>query len=115
VAVDAALQRKAEQVRVLDMRGVTHLADFFLVCHGSNPRQVQAIAEAIEAGLRAAGARVLHVEGRERGLWVLLDFGFLVAHVFQEASREFYGLEKLWSDAGDVTGELVASEGSRDA
>jgi ribosome-associated protein len=115
VAVDAALQRKAEQVRVLDMRGVTHLADFFLVCHGSNPRQVQAIAEAIEAGLRVAGARALHVEGRERGLWVLLDFGFLVAHVFQEASREFYGLEKLWSDAGDVTGELVASEGSRDA
>lgn len=102
-AVEAARDRKAEAIRVLDLQGVTHLADYFLVCHGSNPRQVQAIADAVEERLRAAGTRALHVEGRDRGLWVLLDFGVLVVHVFQEESRKFYGLEKLWSDAEDVT------------
>lgn len=107
IAGEAALERKAEKVRILDLRGVTHLADYFLVCHGSNARQVQAIADEIEGRLRAEGARARHVEGKERSHWVLLDFGLVVAHVFQEEARDFYGLERLWTDAEDVTDELL--------
>ncbi len=111
LAVEAALDRKGQELQVLDLQGITHIADYFLVCHGSNPRQVQAIAEAVERNLRRHGARALHVEGRDRGLWVLLDFGALVVHVFHEESRKFYGLEKLWSDAVDVTDSMRAGIG----
>lgn len=107
VAAAAALDRKALDLRVLDLRGVTLLADYFLICHGSNPRQTKAIAEAIEERLRARGVRALHTEGENRGQWILLDFGVVVAHVFQEETRRFYGLEKLWADAEDVTEEMV--------
>ena len=113
LAAEAALDRKAADLKVLDLQGVTHLADYFLVCHGSNPRQVQAIADAVEERLRKNGVRPLHVEGRDRALWVLLDFGVLVVHVFQEESREFYGLEKLWSDADDVTESITAEPVAR--
>ncbi|MDX1632373.1 MAG: ribosome silencing factor [Thermoanaerobaculia bacterium] len=101
------MDRKALDLRVLDLQGVTLLADYFLICHGSNPRQTKAIADAVEERLRARGVRALHIEGRDRAQWILLDFGVLVVHVFHEATRRFYGLEKLWADAEDVTEEMV--------
>ena len=109
VAAAAALDRKALDLRVLDLRGITLLADYFLICHGSSPRQTKAIAERIEERLRERGVRSLHSEGEDRGQWILLDFGVVVVHVFLEATRRFYGLEKLWADADDVTEEMVQS------
>lgn len=102
-AVHAALDKKAQDLRVLNLGPVSDFTDYFLICSGSSERQVQAIAEAIEEALRASGSRPIHVEGQRAGNWVLLDYGDLVAHVFQPEPREFYGLEKLWSDAQDET------------
>jgi ribosome-associated protein len=103
VAVAAAHSRKAEDLTVLNLAAISDFTDRFLICSGTNERQVQAIAEAIQETLRKGGAKPIHVEGQRTGNWVLLDYGDLVAHVFQPAPREFYGLEKLWSDAEDET------------
>lgn len=107
-AVAAALDKKAENVRVLCLRPVSDFADYFLICTGTNDRQVQAIADAVQDALRAEGVRPLHVEGERVGAWVLVDYGDLVVHVFQPEPRGFYGLERLWSDAPDETAQFVA-------
>ncbi len=110
VAVATALERKAEDLVVLDLAKVSDFTDHFLICSGINERQVQAIADAVLKKVRAAGARPLHVEGLNRGRWVLLDYGGeLVIHVFLEETRRFYSLERLWSDAPDVTAEYTPS------
>jgi ribosome-associated protein len=102
--VDAALAKKADDVLVLDLRGLCQFTDYFVICHGSTSRQTSAIADAIEESLRADGSRKpKHVEGRRVGDWILLDFIDVVVHVFVEDRREFYGLERLWGDAPRVT------------
>ncbi len=103
VAVAAALDRKAADVKVLDLDSVSDFTEFFLICSGTSDRQVQAIADGIVKSLREAGHRPLAVEGYKHGTWVLLDYGSLVAHVFAEETRSFYALERLWADASDVT------------
>jgi len=107
-AVAAAEDRKAQDLKVLHLGDVSGFTDYFLICSGTNERQVQAIADAVEERLRAERVRPLHVEGYNRGQWVLLDYGDLVGHVFQEQPRSFYALERLWSDAPDVTGDFRA-------
>lgn len=104
--VAAALDRKAEDLKVLEVGELTHFTDYFLVCSGQNPRQVQAIADGVEERLREIGLRPLSSEGQSRGQWVLLDYGAFLVHVFTEERRAFYGLERLWSDAPDATKEL---------
>lgn len=108
-AVAAAIDLKATDVRVLDLGQVSDFTDYFLLCTGSNSRQVKAIADRVLERTKAAGQRPLHVEGLAQGQWVLLDFGDLVVHVFDEPTRAYYGLERLWSDAPDVTSSLTAS------
>lgn len=103
----AALDRKAEGVRVLALHEVTDFTDYFLICTGASERQISAIAEHVEASLRSAEVRPLHVEG-SRGGWVLLDYGDFVVHVFGDDQRAFYGLERLWGDAPDVSEELTS-------
>lgn len=105
-AVAAADDRKALDLKVLHLQQVSDFTDYFLICSGSSERQVQAIADAVQERLRANHVRPLHVEGYNRGQWVLLDYGDLVVHVFQEEPRRFYALERLWGDAPDVTAEL---------
>jgi ribosome-associated protein len=105
-AVAAAEDRKAADLKVLHLGDVSGFTDYFLICSGTNERQVQAIADAVEERLRAERVRPLHVEGYNRAQWVLLDYGDLVVHVFQEQPRSFYALERLWSDAPDVTGDF---------
>ncbi|MFP3938888.1 MAG: ribosome silencing factor [Thermoanaerobaculia bacterium] len=102
-AVAAALERKAQDLRVLHLGPVSAFTEYFLICSGTSERQVQAISDSILEALKASGVRPLHVEGQRGGSWVLLDYGDLVAHVFQPELREFYGLERLWSDAPDET------------
>lgn len=105
-AVGAALDRKAHDLRVLHLAAVTDFTDYFVVCGGTSERQVQAIAEGVEERLRAEGVRPLATEGYGPGQWVLLDYGDFLVHVFTAARRAFYGLERLWSDAPDVTAEF---------
>jgi ribosome-associated protein len=95
----AALDRKAEDLIALDMRGLTSLADTFLIASGGSDRQVKAIADAVLDAARAAGIRALGAEGLDEGRWALLDFGDAIFHVFQENLRGHYDLERLWSDA----------------
>lgn len=111
-AVHAALDRKARDLKVLNLGPVSDFTDYFLICSGTSERQVQAISEAIQEALAAEGVRPLHVEGQRGGHWVLLDYGDLVAHVFQPEPREFYGLERLWADAADETGEFAGDSPS---
>ena len=98
-AVRAALDKKAQDVVVLDLRGTPAFTDFFVLCSGLNPRQVKAIADAVEETLRTAEMRPAHVEGYDRAEWVLMDFFSFIVHVFTPQTRAFYGLERLWGDA----------------
>ena len=104
IAVAAALDKKAYDLKVLDLSQVSDFTDCFLICSGNNERQVQAIASSIQDELRDHKVKPLHVEGYNHGRWVLLDYGGdMVIHVFHDQSRMFYELERLWSDAPDIT------------
>ncbi len=106
-AVAAVRDRKGCGLRVLHLEPVTEVTDYFLICSASSQRQVQAIADGVKDSLRAGeGIRPLHVEGQAGANWVLLDYGDLVVHVFDEETRSFYDLERLWADAPDVTREF---------
>ena len=98
-AVRAALDKKALNVLVLDLRRTPAFTDFFLICTGQNVRQGHAIADAIEDALRAVKRSPAHVEGYKRGDWILMDFFTFIVHVFTPQTREFYSLERLWGDA----------------
>jgi len=102
LATRAAEERKASNVLLLDLRGLTLLADYFLIASGDSQRQVRAIAEHLEETLGRARLRLLHREGFEKARWVLLDFGGLVCHIFNPADRDFFGLERFWGDAQRV-------------
>jgi len=84
---------------VLDLRGLSDVTDFFIICHGSSDRQVLAIADGIEDALARNLKRRANIEGRRRAQWILLDYFDFVVHVFVEEKREFYRLERLWGDA----------------
>jgi len=106
-AVAASLDTKADRVVVRHLEAVTDFTDYFLIASGSNERQVQAIADAVEERLRARGVRPLAIEGYAPAQWVLLDYGDFVVHVFLDETRVHYGLERLWRDAPDVTSEFA--------
>jgi len=97
--VRAALDKKAQDVVVLDLRKTPAFTDFFVLCSGLNQRQVKAIADAVEETLRAAKIRPAHIEGYDRADWVLMDFFSFIVHVFTPQTRQFYALERLWGDA----------------
>lgn len=105
-AVAAAQDTKAEDVRVRHLEPVTDFADYFVICSGSNERQVQAIADAVERRLRDEGVRPLHVEGYTTAQWVLLDYGDFLIHALLDDRRAYYGLERLWRDAPEVTADF---------
>ena len=98
-ALSAAQDKKATAVTILDLRKTGAFTDFFLMCTGSNPRQVQAIADGIEQALKHQKVRPTHVEGYERAEWILLDYFDFIVHVFSTQARQFYGLERLWGNA----------------
>jgi ribosome-associated protein len=98
-AVRAAESKKALDIRVLDLRDVTTFADFFVICHGSNPRHIQAISEEIGQQLANRGEYPVSVEGFGNAEWVLTDYGDYLVHVFSEKARAYYELERLWRHA----------------
>jgi ribosome-associated protein len=101
-AARAALEKKAEAVLILDLRGTSGYADFLVIGSGSSDRQLEAIAEGVEKELAAQGRRLIGAEGQRGGRWVLLDFGDIVVHVFHQEERGYYDLEGLWADAPRV-------------
>ena len=101
-AVRAALDKKASDVVVLDLRHTSAFTDFFVLCSGTSQRQVKAIADAVEEALRAAKVRPAHIEGYDRADWILMDFFTFIVHVFTPQTRAFYSLERLWGDAEKI-------------
>jgi ribosome-associated protein len=101
-AVRAALDKKATDVLVLDLRNTPAFTDHFVLCSGQNPRQVKAIADAIEEVMRGAKIKPSHIEGYDRAEWILMDFFTFIVHVFSPQTRQFYSLERLWGDAERV-------------
>ena len=101
-AIEAALDKKAEHLQLLDLRKGGAFTDFFLICNGTNIRQVQAIADGIEENLKKVGTRPALVEGYQKGDWILLDYFDFIVHVFTPSTREFYALDRLWGDAERV-------------
>lgn len=98
----AALDKKAVDLVVLDVRGLTSIADYLVICTGRSDRQVQAIAQAVDEQLREDGERPIAIEGMTRGQWVLMDCADVIVHVFYKPVREFYDLERLWEHAPRV-------------
>ena len=106
-AVSAALDKKALELDVLAVSELTSIADYFILCSAMSERQAQAIADSVVDKLRQEdGVKPLLVEGATPGRWILLDYGDFIFHVFTEDCRRFYGLERLWGDAPNVTAEL---------
>ena len=101
-AVDAASDKKASDIILLDVQELTPIADYFVICSGNNPRQIEAIADGIDEALRKQGARVVHREGNAESGWLLLDFGDIIVHIFGQKEREYYRLERLWNQAKTV-------------
>ncbi|HKV79005.1 MAG TPA: ribosome silencing factor [Candidatus Sulfotelmatobacter sp.] len=99
-AIQACLEKKAEELSILEMeKGSGAFTDYFVLCSGTNPRQVQAIADEVELQLKKTGLRPTHVEGYKQAEWVLIDYVDFVVHVFSEKARKFYDLERLWKSA----------------
>lgn len=95
----SAIEKKALDVQILDLRKLTTITDFFVVCHGESPVQVKAICDHIQEKMTEDEIRVWHREGYTNLNWVLLDYVDVVVHIFLPDAREFYGLERLWGDA----------------
>ncbi len=112
-ALDAASDKKALEMVVLDLRAIASFTDYFLITSGTNARQVQAIADEIVERLKKLGTRAQRVEGYQTAEWVLVDYGDFIVHVFENKARQFYDLERLWRDAARVAlpDELAREDG----
>ena len=98
----AAGDKKAGDIVVLDLRGISTFTDYFVICSANNARQIRAISESIIDALAAQGSKPAHVEGYDRSEWVLVDYFDFVVHVFSGETRAFYGLERLWGSATSI-------------
>ena len=110
LAAKALDSKKGGEIKVMEVTDLTSLAGYFVICTGSSNTQINALCDAVEEKLATeAGEKPLHREGHRGGVWVLLDYGCLVVHVFDTEAREFYGLERLWNDGKplDLTGILA--------
>ncbi len=99
LCAEAADNKKAFDILILDLRSLTYITDYFVICSASNTTQVGAISDGIGEALAKAGVHPSHVEGETEANWVLMDYGDIVVHIFDEQTRVYYSLEKLWGDA----------------
>jgi ribosome-associated protein len=106
-AAQIALDSKAQDVVLLDLRGVTDMTDFFIIASGTSDTAVRSIGEHVLEGMKREGSPAHHIEGLEKGRWVLLDFVDFVVHVFHPTLRNFYQLERLWADAEQIPVEAA--------
>jgi ribosome-associated protein len=115
LALAACEDKKAEQISVLEMdQNSGAFTDYFLICSGTNPRQVQAISDEVELRLKRSGLYPNNIEGHRQGEWVLIDYVDFVVHIFSEAARKYYDLERLWKSAKKIdAAEFVAKPRKR--
>lgn len=113
-AISACREKKAEEITVLELeKDSGAFTDYFVVCSGTNPRQIQAISDEVEQRLENTGLRPAHVEGYKKAEWVLLDYVDFVVHVFSEKARRYYDLERLWKSAKKMEAGEIESKASR--
>lgn len=105
-AASLAADKKAEDIRGYDIHGMTVVADSFVLCTVGSEPQMKAVVSNVREGMREAGIRLLHEEGRTDGGWILLDFGSVILHVFRKEAREFYDLDGMWADAPAIPLDL---------
>lgn len=103
IAVQVSLDKKGEEILVLDLSEKSSFTDIFVILHGQSPRQNQAIYENIEMELKKANILPLSREGLENAEWILMDYGYFIIHIFSKKAREYYSLENLWIDAPRLT------------
>jgi ribosome-associated protein len=110
-AIQACLDKKAEELSILELeKGTGAFTDYFVLCSGTNPRQVQAIADEVELRLKATGLRPASVEGYKQAEWILVDYVDFIVHVFSEKARKFYDLERLWKTARRLEPSELSAE-----
>lgn len=102
LAVKAVDDKKAENIIALDMKGISLIADYFVICHGNSESQVEAIAKEVKDQAQEAGIELKRLEGFDESRWVLIDLHDVIVHVFHKEDRQYYNLEKLWGDARHV-------------
>jgi ribosome-associated protein len=110
MAVKAADDKRAEDIVVLNMKGISLISDYFLICHGNSDKQVQAIAREMKEKSEELGYTVNRMEGFDEARWILVDLGDVVAHVFHKDERSYYNLERLWGDAPSVDVQSVLGQ-----
>ncbi|GAB4073378.1 ribosome silencing factor [Barrientosiimonas marina] len=108
MVADACDAKQAKDIIALDMEDISLMTDYFLICHGTNERQVQAIARAVKDTMDEAELQVIRMEGFDQARWILVDLGDIVCHIFHHDERQYYNLERLWGDASRV--ELNAGQ-----
>ncbi|TXL68035.1 ribosome silencing factor [Cerasibacillus terrae] len=110
LVTEACDDKRAENIVALNMEGISLIADYFVICEGSNERQVQAIAKGIQSTLEEHDLEVNRIEGMDHARWVLVDLGDIVCHVFHKDERDYYNLERLWGDAPYVSLQIGSEE-----
>ena len=113
LCVNALLKKKAKDLTILNVKAISSFTDYFVICSGSSDRQVQALADAIRENMKKSGILPLGIEGASICKWILMDYNDVIVHIFFEATREFYDIERLWPDVprmdmGDDNLELTA-------
>lgn len=102
LCAQAVIDKKAENVKILDLSELSGFTDYFVICNGASDRQVQTIGQAVGDAMDVQGYELLSAEGLQEGRWVLMDFGDVIVHVFLDALRDYYDLENLWKDAPKI-------------
>ena len=105
IAYHALSDKKGEDIKVIDITGISVLADYFIIANGNSDSQVNALVDNVEEELHKAGYSLRQREGQASGSWVLLDFGDIIVHVFDKENRLFYDLERIWKDGKDISAE----------
>ena len=102
IAVEALEDRKPEDVKVIDIREISPIADYFIIANGTNQNQIQAMRDAADEALYKAGLTVKQVEGNQNSTWILMDYGDIIIHIFSKEDRLFYDLERVWRDGKEI-------------
>lgn len=105
IAYQALSDKKGEDIKIIDINGISVLADYFIIANGNSSSQVNALVDNVEEELHKAGYQLKQKEGQSNGNWVLLDFGDIIVHVFDKENRLFYNLERIWKDGREVQAE----------
>lgn len=105
LACKALADKKAEDIRVIDISNVSVIADYFIIADGSNPNQLQAMQDAVDEELYKAGYKTRQIEGNQRSSWILMDYNDIIVHIFSKEDRVFYDLERIWRDGVQIAPE----------